>query len=135
MTTPLFVGAHHAITVATGPEHTARCFHANLPDVVATPFLAGFMEKASAELIEPALAPGQQSVGAAMDLKHVAATPLGMPLRIRTEVIALEGKKLTFRLEAWDDVEKIGEATHVRYIISAEKFNAGVAQKTGPRGG
>ena len=64
-----------------------------------------------------------------MDLKHMAATPLGMEVRVKTEVTAVEGKKLTFRLEAYDEVEKIGEATHERFVIQADKFNSRVAQK------
>jgi predicted thioesterase len=75
------------------------------------------------------LQPGEQSVGISMDLKHMAATPLGMEVRVKTEVTAVEGKKLTFRLEAYDEVEKIGEATHERFVIQADKFNSRVAQK------
>jgi fluoroacetyl-CoA thioesterase len=64
-----------------------------------------------------------------MNLKHLAATPLGMGIRVKTEIVAVEGRKLTFKLEAFDDVEKIGEATHERFIIVADKFNARVAEK------
>jgi fluoroacetyl-CoA thioesterase len=87
------------------------------------------MERVSAELINMHLQPGEQSVGIAMDLKHMAATPLGMQIRVKTEVTAVEGRKLTFRLEAYDEVEKIGEATHERFVIQAAKFNARVAEK------
>ena len=87
------------------------------------------MERVSAELINMHLQPGEQSVGIAMDLKHMAATPLGMEIRVKTEVTAVEGRKLTFRLEAFDEVEKIGEATHERFVIQADKFNARVAEK------
>jgi len=129
MSNTLVPGMSHEIEVKTGPEHTARYFYENLPGVFATPFLAGFMERASAELINRHLAPGEQSVGISMNLQHSAATPLGMKVRVRTEVIARDGKKLTFKVEAWDAVEKIGEAVHERFIINAEKFNARVAQK------
>jgi len=125
----LVPGMSHEIEVQTGPEHTARCFYENLPDVFATPFLAGFMERVSAELINRHLEPGQQSVGISMNLQHSAATPLGMRVRVRTEITARDGKKLTFKVEAWDAIEKIGEAVHERFIISAEKFNARVARK------
>jgi len=129
MSDELVPGMSHEIEVPTGPEHTARYFYENLPDVFATPFLAGLMERASAELINRYLEPGQQSVGISMSLQHSAATPLGMKVRVRTEVTAREGKKLTFKVEAWDAVEKIGEALHERFIIDAAKFNARVAQK------
>jgi fluoroacetyl-CoA thioesterase len=129
MSSPIAVGETREITCTTGSEHTARYFYKNLPDVFATPFLAGFMERVSAELINEHLEPGEQSVGISMDLKHTAATPLGMSLRVKTEVTAVDGAKLTFRLEAWDEVEKIGEALHERFIIKTDKFNARTAKK------
>lgn len=129
MSTPFQVGMTHEIKVKTGPEHSARHFFQNLPDVFATPFLGGLMERASAELIDANLQPGEQSVGVSMNLKHLAATPLGMEVRVVTKVTAVEGRKLTFELEAFDAMERIGEATHERFIIVADKFNARVADK------
>ncbi len=122
-------GMTHEIAVKTKPEDSAQKFYPHLPDVFATPFLVGLMERVSAELINQHLQPGEQSVGIAMDLKHMAATPLGMEIRVKTEVTAVEGRKLTFRLEAYDEVEKIGEANHERFIIQATKFSARVADK------
>jgi len=129
MSTPLEVGMTHELVLKSQPQHSARHFYPNLPDVFATPFLGGLMEQVSAELIDRHLDPGQQSVGISMNLKHLAATPLGMEVRVKTEVSAVEGKKLTFRLEAYDAVEKIGEAVHERFIINADKFNQRVAEK------
>jgi fluoroacetyl-CoA thioesterase len=129
MSTPFQPGMTHELKIKTVPEHSARRFYANLPDVFATPFLGGLMEQVSAELIDQHLNPGEQSVGVSMNLKHLAATPLGMEVRVKTEIVAVEGRKLTFQLEAYDDVEKIGEATHERFIIVADKFNARVADK------
>jgi predicted thioesterase len=129
MSRPIAVGATREITCETGSAHTAQYFYQNLPDVFATPFLAGFMERVSAELIHEYLEPGEQSVGISMDIKHSAATPLGMKIRVATEVTAVDGAKLTFRLEAWDEVEKIGEAQHERFIIKTDKFNARTAKK------
>lgn len=122
-------GMTHELLVTTQPEDSAQKFYPHLPDVFATPCLVGLMERVSAELINKHLQPGEQSVGIAMDLKHMAATPLGMEIRVKTEVVAVEGRKLTFRLEAYDEVEKIGEANHERFIIQAAKFNARVAEK------
>lgn len=122
-------GMTHELKVKTRPEDSAQKFYPHLPDVFATPFLAGLMERVSAELINMHLKPGEQSVGISMDLKHMAATPLGMEIVVKTQVTAVEGRKLTFRLEAFDEVEKIGEATHERFVIQADKFNARVAEK------
>ncbi len=122
-------GMSRELTVASSQQDSARTYYENLPDVFATPCLGGLMERVSAELINEHLAPGEQSVGVSMNLRHIAATPLGMKIRVRTEVTAVEGRKLTFKLEAFDEVEKIGEATHERFIIVADKFNAKIAQK------
>ncbi|MCP4717267.1 MAG: thioesterase family protein [Deltaproteobacteria bacterium] len=132
MSSAFEVGMTHEITVDTKPEHTAQYFYENLPDVFATPFLGGFMERVSAELINKHLQPGEQSVGISITLQHSAATPIGMQVRIRTEISAVDGARLTFKLEAWDEQEKIGEAVHERFIIKAEKFNARVAKKAAP---
>jgi fluoroacetyl-CoA thioesterase len=129
MSNGLEVGMNREIKVKTLPEHSARTFYSNLPDVFGTPILGGLMEKASAELINEHLQPGEQSVGISMNLKHLAPTPLGMDVVVRTEVTSVEGRKVTLKLEAHDEVEKIGEAVHERFIINAEKFNARVAQK------
>lgn len=130
MSTELTVGTSHTIQVATQPEHTARQFYQNLPNVFATPFLAGFMERVSAELLDRHLADGQQSVGISMNLRHSAATPLGMQVRLRARITAIEGRKVSLLVEAWDDVEQIGQAEHDRYIITAESFNRRVSEKT-----
>ena len=131
MSKPFEVGMTRELKIRTQPEQSARVFYPNLPDVFATPFLAGLMERVSAELINERLDAGEQSVGISMNLKHIAATPLGMEVRVKAEISAVEGRKLTFALEAFDAVEKIGEATHERFIIQAEKFNARVADKAG----
>lgn len=123
------VGMKRELKLTTRPEHSAKSFFQNLPDVFATPFLGGLMERVCAELIDEHLEPGMQSVGMSMDLKHLAPTPLGMGVRVVCEVTAIEGRKVTFKLEAFDEVEKIGEATHERFIIKADKFNARVLEK------
>jgi fluoroacetyl-CoA thioesterase len=129
MSSPFQPGMSRELTVDSSQKDSARHFYQNLPDVFGTPFLGGLMERVSAELINEHLNPGEQSVGISMNLKHLAATPLGMKIRVRTEVTAVEGRKLIFKLEAFDEVEKIGEATHERFIIVADKFNARVAEK------
>ncbi|MGC9966198.1 MAG: thioesterase family protein [Syntrophobacteraceae bacterium] len=129
MESPFHPGMSRELTVVTTQEDSARRFYPNLPDVFGTPCLGGLMERVSAELINQHLNPGEQSVGISMNLKHSAATPIGMTVRVRTEVTAVEGRKLAFKLEAFDEVEKIGEATHERFIIVADKFNARVAEK------
>jgi fluoroacetyl-CoA thioesterase len=126
---PFETGMKRELRIKSQPGHSARTFYSNLPDVFATPVLGGLMERVSAELINEHLDPGQQSVGISMNLKHLAATPLGMEVVVKTEITAVEGRKLTFQLEAFDEVEKIGEAVHERFVIQADKFNGRVAEK------
>jgi fluoroacetyl-CoA thioesterase len=129
MSSPFTVGMTHEKVLKTGPEHSAQNFFPQLPDVFGTPYLVGLFEGVSAELMAPKLGPGEQSVGIAMNLKHLAPTPVGMEVRAKTEVTAVDGRKLTFKVEAFDEKEKIGEAVHERFIINAEKFNQKVESK------
>lgn len=129
MSTGITVGMTHEKVLKTGPEHSARHFFPHLPDVFGTPFLVGLFEGVSAELMAPHLGPGEQSVGISMNLKHLAPTPLGMEVRARTEVTQVEGRKITFKVEAFDEKEKIGEAVHERFIINVDKFNQRVESK------
>jgi fluoroacetyl-CoA thioesterase len=119
----LAVGMTHEMRLKTGPEHSAQKFYPKVPDVFGTPFLGGLFEGVSADLMAPHLGEGETSVGISMNLKHTAATPLGMEVRAVTEITQVEGRKITFKLEAFDENEKIGEAVHERFIINAEKFN------------
>jgi fluoroacetyl-CoA thioesterase len=123
------VGMKHEKQLKTGPEHSAQKFFQGVPDVFGTPFLGGLFEGTSAEFMASHLAPGELSVGISMNLKHTAPTPLGMEVRAVTEVTAVEGRKITFKLEGFDEKEKIGEAVHERFIINAEKFNQRVEAK------
>jgi len=117
------VGMKHEKRLKTGPEHSAQKFFQGVPDVFGTPFLGGLFEGTSAELMAAHLAPGELSVGVTMNLRHTAPTPLGMEVRAVTEVTAVDGRKITFKVEGFDEKEKIGEAVHERFIINAEKFN------------
>ena len=125
----LAVGMTHEMRLKTGPEHSAQKFFPKVPDVFGTPFLGGLFEGVSAELMAPHLGAGETSVGISMNLKHTAPPPLGMGVRAVTEVTQVEGRKITFKLEAFDEKEKIGEAVHERFIINEEKFNQRVEAK------
>jgi len=118
------VGMTNEMKLKTGPEHSAQKFYPKVPDVFGTPFLGGLFEGVSADLMAPHLGPGETSVGTSMNLNHTAATPLGMEVRAVTEVTAVEkgGRQITFKLEAFDEKEKIGDAVHTRFIINLEKF-------------
>ncbi|RJR42281.1 MAG: hypothetical protein C4567_07550 [Deltaproteobacteria bacterium] len=123
------VGMKNELRLMTGPEHSAQKFFHGVPDVFGTPFLGGLFEGVSADLMAKHLASGEQSVGISMNLTHTAPTPLGMEVRAVTEVTKVEGRKVTFKVEGFDEKEKIGEAVHERFIINAEKFNQRVEAK------
>jgi fluoroacetyl-CoA thioesterase len=99
--------------------------------VLSTPHLIALMEGAAQAAIAPHLEAGQTAVGTVVEMKHLAATPVGMQVRVRAEVVAVDGRRLRFRVEAWDAVEKVGEAEHERFVIDQDRFMKRVAEKAG----
>lgn len=100
-----------------------------LPVVLSTPRLIACLEHAAHHTLLPHLGEGQTSVGTLVHVCHLAATPLGMQARFRAEVVAVEGRRVRFRVEAWDEVEKIAEGEHERFIIERARFEERLAQK------
>ncbi|KAF0107618.1 MAG: hypothetical protein FD146_1652 [Anaerolineaceae bacterium] len=92
--------------------------------VFSTPALVGLMESAAVIALRGALPPGQTTVGGRIDVRHLAATPVGMQVRARAELTAVEGRKLVFTIQAWDEAELIGEAVHERFVIDEARFVA-----------
>jgi predicted thioesterase len=109
---------------------TAAFFGSGLVPAFATPALIALMENASVRAIQDHLAPGQTSVGTALNIQHLAATPIGMTVRARAELIAIEGRRVTFTVQAWDDQEKIGEGTHARAIVDDARFQERLSGKS-----
>ena len=97
--------------------------------VYATPAMVALMESAAVAAIEPLLPEDQASVGIALEIKHLAATPPGQQVRARSEVTKVEGRRVTFRVQAWDEQELIGEGTHTRYVIDVARFMQRVQSK------
>ena len=101
---------------------TATRWGSGLVPVFSTPALVGLMESAAAAALTGHLSPGQTTVGGHIDVHHLAATPVGMRLRTRAELTAVEGRKLIFKIQAWDEVELIGEAEHERFVVDRDRF-------------
>lgn len=99
------------------------------PDALATAFMVALIEHTCNDAVQPYLQPGQGTVGTMMNARHMAPTPLGMRVTAKARLEAVEGRKLTFRVEIFDAVEKIGEAVHERFIIDIAKFAARVKSK------
>jgi predicted thioesterase len=98
--------------------------------VFATPAMVALIERTAMELVQPALAEGETTVGAEVHVRHLAATPLGMHVRARVVLEAIDGRFLPFSAEVYDDKEKVGEGTHKRAIIRNDRFMARVQEKS-----
>jgi len=103
---------------------TADRWGCGLVPVFGTPVLVGLMEGAAVQALADHLPPGRTSVGGRIDVRHLVPTPVGMHVRARAELLEVEGRRLVFRVEAWDEVEQIGEATHERFVVDEERFVA-----------
>jgi predicted thioesterase len=117
-----------ATTVVTD-ANTAAAVGSGGITVFSTPMMIALMENAALNAVQPHLAPGESTVGTVVNVKHMGATPLGLHVRAVARLEAVEGRRLSFTVEAYDDREQIGEGTHERFIISVERFLAKVAQK------
>lgn len=103
---------------------------AAMPEVFATGFLVGFLEWACIKAINPHLDwPSEQTVGSHIDVSHEAATPPGLELTARVELIEVSGRRLVFEVEAHDGVDRISKGRHERFVINREKFDAKVDEK------
>lgn len=127
---PLAPGLTHQIVITVNESDTARAAGGGtLPEVFSTPRLVSYLEKTSHEMILPFLAEGQTSVGTVVNISHLGATPVGMQIRFTSELLSVDGRRLTFKVEAWDEVEKIGAGEHERFIIDPTRFNRRLAEK------
>ena len=94
----------------------------DMPAVLATMAMVGFVESACLKCIDGHLDPGEHSLGVHVDVSHVAATPAGMTIRAEVELVAVEGRRLSFAVKVFDDAGLIGEGRHQRAIIVVERF-------------
>lgn len=110
-------------------EHLASVFGSGLVDALATPALVGFCEECARLAVEHLLADGQKTVGTRIDLRHLAATPVGMEVTVQAKLVKVDGRRLLFTVEASDEEERICEAEHERFIIDSARFARRVADK------
>jgi len=96
-----------------------------MPEVFATGFLVGLLEWTCIKALNPHIDwPAEQTVGTHIDISHEAATPPGLEVTARAELVAVEGRKLIFEVEAHDGVDRISKGRHERFVIDKEKFEA-----------
>lgn len=117
-------GLKNTVTDRVSENNIAKTLGSGSLEVYATPAMTCLMEKAATEALEPLLADGWTTVGISLDVQHKAATPVGLSVRAEAEVTAVEGRKITFRVRAFDDKEEIGSGIHERFAVLKEKFLA-----------
>jgi fluoroacetyl-CoA thioesterase len=112
-----------------GVQHSAPSIGSGLVPVLGTPVMINLIEAAALAAVERLLPPGHQSLGIHLDVRHFAATPIGMRVRATAELIAVDGRTLSFRVEARDDLEPIGDGTHQRVVVNVARFDQRVQRK------
>ncbi len=115
-------GMAHEEELLVEEMHTASHLGSGGVKVLATPVMVGLMEVAARNLVDPLLPAGHMTVGTGLNIKHLAATPEGMRVRARAELLSVKGHRLEFKVEVFDDREKVGEGTHTRAIINVRQF-------------
>ena len=124
-------GAKATFTLRVKPEHLANRFKdPMLPQVLATPVMIMIMENAALAAIRPYLDSDESAVGTAINVRHLAATPVGQEVRAEAEVVKVEGNRIEFKVSASDGIEAIGSGTHQRMVIDLPSFNARLARKS-----
>jgi len=126
------LGAKGSFTLVVAPEHLANRFKdAMLPPVLATPIMVLVMENAALNAVRAYLAPGESALGTVVDIRHLAATPVGQHVTAEAEVTEVDGRRIAFTIRAKDGTELIGVGTHERMVIDLAKFSERLKAKFG----
>jgi predicted thioesterase len=126
-------GAKGTAHLVVGVEHTAPSIGSGKVPVLATPVMINVIEAAALAAVEHLLPAGHQSLGIHLDVKHFAATPIGMRVVATAELIAVDGRTLSFRVEARDDMEPIGGGSHQRVVVNVARFDERIQKKLAGR--
>lgn len=125
----LRAGLKGEATLVVGDEHTAPRVGSGQIHVLATPVMINLFEAAALAAVEALLPEGYQSLGTVLNVRHIAATPVGMRVTAVAEVTAVEGRTVHFRLEARDERDLIGDGVHERVVVNVAKFDLRVQEK------
>jgi fluoroacetyl-CoA thioesterase len=127
------LGAKGSFSLLVAPEHLANQFKDEiLPPVLATPVMIMMMENAALNAIRPYLDPAESAVGTMVNIRHLAATPVGHLARADAEVTKVDGRLIEFRVTASDENEAIGSGTHERMVIDVKRLGQRLAAKSKP---
>jgi fluoroacetyl-CoA thioesterase len=125
----IVAGLRGSVSITVGEEHTAPSIGSGKVRVLATPVMINLIEAAALDAVEHLLPAGYQSLGTHLDVRHIAATPVGMRVTATAEVVQVEGRTVDFRVEARDERELIGDGTHQRVVVNVSKFDQRVQRK------
>jgi fluoroacetyl-CoA thioesterase len=126
---PITAGLTGTAQLLVGPEHTASFVGSGRIPVLATPVMINVIEAAALNAAEHLLPAGHQSLGIHLDVSHVAATPVGLLVTATATVLRVQGRTITFQVEAHDEVEVIGSGTHQRVVVSVARFDERIQRK------
>jgi predicted thioesterase len=112
-----------------GEQHTAPKIGSGRVRVLATPVMINLMEAAALDAVENLIPAGYQSLGTRLDVRHIAATPVGMRIRATARLLAVEDRTLQFRVEAHDERDLIGDGAHIRLVVNVARFDQRVQTK------
>jgi len=122
-------GLRGSASLVVGEEHTAPSIGSGKVRVLATPVMINLIEAAALAAVEHLLPAGYQSLGTHLDVRHLAATPVGMRVTATAEVTRVDGRTVDFRVEARDEKDLIGDGTHQRVVVNVSKFDQRVQRK------
>ena len=120
---PISIGTKGHFELVVEPNHLASRFKdVILPSVFVTPMMVLVMENAALNAVREFLESGEAVLGTRIDVRHIAATPVGHRVRAEAEVMSVEEKHIEFRVAAWDDIEEIGRGTHERMVVDLSRI-------------
>lgn len=118
----LMVGLKGSVQLEVTSEMLASSVGSGTIDVLSTPWMVAVMESAAQKSVAKVIGDGNVTVGTKLDIAHTAATPLGMKVHAECELVEIDGRRLVFKVQAFDEKEQIGEGMHERFIVTREKF-------------
>lgn len=123
------IGEKYEVEITVTDEITAKSMRSGSLPVLATPFMVALMEQAASELCDKYIEEGLSTVGTALNIQHLAPTPVGAKVRAVATVTEYDGRKICFDVEAYDEAGLIGKGTHERFTIKIDKFMQKTAQR------
>ena len=132
VTAALRTGMSGSASLVVAEEHTAPHVGSGKVHVLATPVMVNLMEAAALDAAERHLPARHQSLGMRLEVRHIAATPVGLRVTARAELVRIDGRYLTFQVAAHDERELIGEGTHERVVVNVARFDKRVQDKLSP---